>query len=101
MPLNEIPNISWFAIAYLIVFGSAIGFISYLYALQNLPTEQASIYAYLNPVIAVLAGVLILGEKFNIWIVMGGSATLFGVYLVNKAFKANHKESNISSTEKG
>lgn len=92
MPLSEIPSVSWFAIGYLIIFGSIIGFVSYLYALQNLPTEQASVYAYINPVIAVLAGVLILNEKFNIWILTGGIATLYGVYMVNKAYKTGKSE---------
>jgi drug/metabolite transporter (DMT)-like permease len=87
IPLSDIPDISWFSIVYLIIFGSIIGFISYLYALQNLPTEQASIYAYINPVIAVLAGVLIFNERFNTFIILGGLAALYGVYIVNQAFR--------------
>jgi len=67
--ISQIPWESWTAIAYLIIFGSLLAFIAYLYALQNLPTEQASIYAYINPIV-------------------GGLVTLLGVYLVNKAFKA-------------
>jgi drug/metabolite transporter (DMT)-like permease len=55
--------------------------------LQNLPTEQASIYAYINPIVAVLLGWLIFGEKVTLYIIIGGLVTLLGVYLVNKAFK--------------
>ena len=87
IPFSEIPDISWFSIVYLIIFGSIIGFICYLYALQHLPTEQASIYAYINPVIAVLAGVLIFNERFNAFIFLGGLAALYGVYIVNQAFR--------------
>lgn len=88
VPVTAIPWQSWAAIAYLIIFGSLIAFICYLYALQNLPTEQASIYAYINPIVAVLCGWLIFSEKITIYITIGGLVTLLGVYLVNKAFKA-------------
>jgi drug/metabolite transporter (DMT)-like permease len=88
IPLSTIPWQSWAAIAYLVIFGSMIAFIAYLYALQNLPTEQASIYAYINPVVAVLLGWIILNEKLTIYITTGGIVALLGVYLVNKAFKA-------------
>jgi len=85
--LAAIPWESWASIAYLIIFGSLIAFVSYLYALQNLPTEQTSIYAYINPMVAVLCGWLIFNEKVTIFITIGGLVTLLGVYLVNKAFK--------------
>jgi drug/metabolite transporter (DMT)-like permease len=87
VPLSAIPWQSWAAIAYLIIFGSLIAFVCYLYALQNLPTEQASLYAYVNPIVAVLCGWVIFGEKVNGFIIIGGLVTLFGVYLVNRAFK--------------
>ncbi len=88
IPVNKIPWESWASIAYLVIFGSLIAFICYLYALQNLPTEQASIYAYINPIVAVLCGWLVFGEKVTIYITIGGLVTLLGVFLVNKAFKA-------------
>lgn len=86
--ISSIPWQSWASIAYLVVFGSLIAFICYLYALQNLPTEQASIYAYINPIVAVLCGWVVFGEKITIFITVGGAVALLGVYLVNKAFKA-------------
>jgi drug/metabolite transporter (DMT)-like permease len=85
--LTQVPWQSWAAIAYLVIFGSLIAFICYLYALQNLPTEQASIYAYVNPMVAVLAGWVVFNEKVTVFIAMGGLVALLGVYLVNKAFK--------------
>ena len=83
--LSAIPWQSWAAIAYLVVFGSVIAFIAYLYALQNLSTEQASLYAYINPIVAVLLGALIFGEALSGFIIAGVLITLYGVYLVNKA----------------
>jgi drug/metabolite transporter (DMT)-like permease len=88
IPFLEIPWQSWAAIGYLIVFGSIIAFIAYLYALQHLPTEQASIYAYVNPMVAVILGSIIFNEKLTLFLAVGGIVTLAGVYLVNKAFRA-------------
>ena len=87
IPITSIPWQSWLAIAFLVIFGSLVAFIAYLYALQHLPTEQTSIYAYINPMVAVLLGWIIFHEKLSIYIVIGGLVTLLGVYLVNKAFK--------------
>ncbi|MGH2553421.1 MAG: DMT family transporter, partial [Chitinophagaceae bacterium] len=88
IPLTQIAWQSWVAIGYLILFGSLIAFICYLYALQNLPTGQASVYAYINPIVAVFCGWLFFNEKITIYITVGGLVTLLGVYLVNKAFRS-------------
>lgn len=92
VPIPKIPAESWGAIAYLVIFGSLIAFVAYLYSLQHLPTEQASIYAYINPVVAVLLGALIFDEKVTAILIAGGAVTLYGVYLVNKAFKKSPEE---------
>ncbi len=88
IPLADIPWQSWTAIAYLVIFGSLISFIAYLYALQNLPAGQTSIYAYINPIVAVVLGWLIFGEILTVFILAGTLVTLIGVYLVNRAFKS-------------
>ncbi len=90
--LTAIPWQSWAAIAYLVIFGSLFAFVCYLYALQNLPTEQASIYAYINPIVAVVLGSLIFDERLTIYLAVGGLVTLLGVYLVNKAYKITSVE---------
>jgi drug/metabolite transporter (DMT)-like permease len=87
VPIQEIPWQSWTAIAYLAIFGSVISFIAYLYALQNLPTQQVSVYAYINPIVAVVLGSLIFDEKLTIFIVVGGAITLLGVHLINQAYR--------------
>lgn len=87
IPVTSVPWQSWAAIAYLVIFGSVISFIAYLYALQNLSTEQASLYAYVNPIVAILLGWMIFSEKLTVFIAVGGLVTLLGVYLVNKAYK--------------
>jgi drug/metabolite transporter (DMT)-like permease len=90
--LTAIPWQSWAAIAYLVIFGSLIAFVCYLYALQNLPTEQASIYAYINPIVAVVLGSIVFDERLTVYLAIGGLVTLLGVYLVNKAYKINAAE---------
>jgi len=92
VPLTAIPWQSWASIGYLVIFGSVISFIAYLYALQNLSAEQASLYAYINPVVAVLLGWLIFSEKLTVFIAIGGAVALFGVYLVNKAYRISSPE---------
>ncbi len=96
VPISEIPWQSWAAIAYLVIFGSVISFIAYLFALQNLPTEQASIYAYINPIVAVLLGSLIFQEKLTAFIVAGGLITLAGVYMVNQVYKKAEIEKKLA-----
>jgi drug/metabolite transporter (DMT)-like permease len=88
IPFTEIPWQSWAAMGYLMLFGSLFSFIAYIYALRNLPTEQVSIYAYINPIVAALLGAAIFSEKITVYIAIGGLVTLLGVFLVNRAFKA-------------
>ena len=92
IPLADVPYQAWTSIAFLIVFGSLIAFICYLYALQNLPTEQASIYAYVNPIVAAFCGWLYFSDAITLYLVLGTGITLFGVYLVNQAFRINPLE---------
>lgn len=85
--LSAIPAISWWSIAYLVVFGSVLTFIAFIYALQNLPAEISSVYAYINPIIAVILGAVIFGEVLNAAIAIGGGVTLFGLYMVNYSLR--------------
>ncbi len=89
--LSAIPAISWWSIAYLVVFGSVLTFIAFIYALQNLPAEISSIYAYINPIIAVILGAVVFGEILNAAIAIGGGVTLFGLYLVNYSLRKDRK----------
>lgn len=87
IPLANIPWQSWTAIGYLAVFGSVLSFMAYLYALQNLPTEQASLYAYVNPIVAYLISALFFSEQLTLILAIGVLITLYGVYRVNKSVK--------------
>jgi drug/metabolite transporter (DMT)-like permease len=67
---------------YLTVFGSIVGYSAYTYALKYLPTATVSLYAYANPVIAVVLGAVLLGEPFGVRVVMATLMVLGGSALV-------------------
>jgi drug/metabolite transporter (DMT)-like permease len=87
IPLNRIPAHSWYAILYLVLFSSILTFIAYVYALQHLPASQVAIYAYINPIVAIIFESLLFGEKLSLYVGLGGLVTLIGVYLVNESFR--------------
>ena len=68
-------------IAYLAAFGSLAGFTAFAYCLNELPASTVSTYAYVNPVIAVALGALVLGEPVTPWIVAGGGLIVLAVIL--------------------
>jgi drug/metabolite transporter (DMT)-like permease len=61
------------AVGYLIVCGSWIGYTAYIYLLEHVPTSKVSTYAYVNPVVAVFLGWLILHENVDRFILMGSA----------------------------
>ncbi len=73
---------SWLALAYLIVVGSIVAFSAYGIAVQALPTATVATYAYVNPVIAVLLGALILNERLTPAMIGGGVLIVGAVVLV-------------------
>ena len=87
IPIADIPAVSWYSIAYLVVVGSIITFAAFIYSLKRLPAAQASVYAYINPIVAVAIGALMNDERLDIVIAGGTLVTLLGVYLVNTGFK--------------
>jgi len=89
---------SWLAIFYLVVFGSLVAYSAYVFAISKLPATLVSIYAYINPVVAVLLGWLLLSERMNANMLLGTIITLGGVYLVNHEFKKmNYAQGNKNS----
>ncbi|WP_121809755.1 EamA family transporter [Mucilaginibacter kameinonensis] len=80
---NSIPAQSWYALAYLIVFGSIAAFSAYVWLLQVKPATQVGTYAYVNPVIAVLLGVIFAGERVTLIQIVGLVVILSSVLLIN------------------
>jgi drug/metabolite transporter (DMT)-like permease len=69
---------AWAAWTYLVVVGG-LGFTAYVQALRLLPISLATTYAYVNPVIAVFLGWLILGEPITVWTLAGAGLVIAGV----------------------
>ena len=85
------------AFLYLVVFGSLVAYTAYSYAIQKLPLSLVSTYSYVNPVIAVLLGWVLLGEPLGWRVVMGAGIILCGVAVV-KAAPSRRTEGVISGT---
>jgi drug/metabolite transporter (DMT)-like permease len=73
------------AIAYLIVFGSWVGYSAYIWLLQNVPMPKVATYAYVNPVVAVFLGWLVLHETVDAYILTGSVIIVAAVALVTSA----------------
>ena len=73
------------AVAYLIVGGSLIGYTAYIYILGHAPTAKVSTYAYVNPVVAVFLGWLVLHEKIDGYILAGSAIIIASVILVTSS----------------
>jgi drug/metabolite transporter (DMT)-like permease len=80
--LSHVSARSWIALGYLIVIGSIVAFSAYGIAIRTLPTATVATYAYVNPVIAVLLGALILGEQLTPAMIGGGVLVVGAVVLV-------------------
>jgi drug/metabolite transporter (DMT)-like permease len=80
--LAAVPPRAWLALAYLIVFGSLVAFSAYVWLLGNAPLSLIATYPYVNPVVAVILGAIILGERVTPPIVIGGAVVVAGVSLV-------------------
>lgn len=78
MPSRE----AWLAVAYLAVFGSIIGFTAYIWLLHHVRPALATSYAYVNPPIAVLLGVLLLHERFGLHELGAMAVILVGVVII-------------------
>jgi drug/metabolite transporter (DMT)-like permease len=78
----DYPGKTWFALSYLVVFGSVVAFTAYVWLVANAPISLVATYAYVNPVIAVFLGWLILDEKITWPIVAGGAIVVAAVAVV-------------------
>jgi drug/metabolite transporter (DMT)-like permease len=81
---------SWLALGYLIVVGSIVAFSAYGIAVRALPTATVATYAYVNPVIAVLLGTLILNERLTPAMFAGGALIVGAVVLVVRRSPPSH-----------
>jgi len=92
---------SWLGFAYLVVFGSWVGFASYIWLLRVAPTMLVSTYAYVNPLVAIFLGSLLAGEQLTPRILIAALFILGSVILITRKQPASGKSTSakhISST---
>lgn len=82
--LAQVTQNSIWALVYLIVFGSCIGFTSYTWLLKNVPAAKVATYAYVNPVVAVFLGWMFVDEVFTAITAVGMAVILAGVVMVSQ-----------------
>lgn len=87
---HDLQHVTWAtrslaAVAYLVVCGSWIGYTAYIWLLEHVPTSKVSTYAYVNPVVAVFLGWLVLHERVDRFILMGSAIVVLSVILVTSA----------------
>ena len=82
----------WYALFYLVVAGSILGYSLFVYAMDRLPATIVSVYAYINPIVAIWLGLIILNEPISGKTLIAIGITLIGVFIVNKG-RATTKES--------
>jgi len=79
---SAVPASSWWALAYLVLFGSLVAYTAFIYVIGHARPALATSYAYVNPVVAVGLGALFAGEGISAPIVAGMAVILAGVALV-------------------
>jgi drug/metabolite transporter (DMT)-like permease len=80
--LSAVSSRSWAALGYLIVFGSMVGFTAYIYILKKSTATRVATYAFVNPVVALFLGWLLIGETINLRTVIAAGVILTAVLLV-------------------
>ena len=90
--IADVPPFAWFSLVYLVTMGSIAAYSAYVWLLNNRPATQVSTYAYVNPVVAVLLGLIFAGEKITIFPVIGLTVILGSVLLLNlSAYRKSRK----------
>jgi len=74
-----------FAVLYLVVFGSWVGYTAYVWLLKHVPTPKVSTYAYVNPIVAVILGMIVLHERFDHFMLAGTVVITAAVALITTA----------------
>ncbi|OPZ00324.1 multidrug DMT transporter permease [Bradyrhizobium sacchari] len=91
---RDVSPISLAAVLWLIVAGSVIGFVAYNWLLENVPTSLVSTYTFVNPVIAVLLGTIVLGEPFSRMMLLGAGLVIISVIIIWRAEHAANRPTN-------
>ena len=92
IPLSAMTIKAWLVITYLVLGGSLLSFVAFIYSMKKLPAAISSLYAYFNPLVAMVTAALFLNERLTMNILWGALVTLSGVFLVNFSIKQAKKK---------
>ena len=90
---------TWLAWGYLVVFGSMVAFSAYVWLLGNAPISLVATYAYVNPVVAVVLGALILDEPITSAVLVGGAVIVAAVAIVITAERVRRPVGTVPTDE--
>jgi len=92
---------SWLALLYLITFGSMIGFVAYIWLLQNAPVSLVATYAYVNPLVAVLLGSWLAQEALTGRTLVAAGIIIGSVVFINSARQVKIKTGPLQAVPNG
>ncbi len=92
--LSAVTTRSALSLAYLVMFGSLVGFTAYAWLLRVCTPAAVATYAYVNPMVAMFLGWLIAGEEFGPRMIVAAAVILSGVALINRASARPAREGN-------
>ncbi|MEW6083995.1 MAG: EamA family transporter [Chloroflexota bacterium] len=98
---DQVSTESWLGLIYLITFGSMIGFVAYIWLLQNAPISLVATYAYVNPLVAVLLGAWLASEPLTPRILAAAGIIIGSVVFINWARQAKVKTEPLQSAAGG
>ena len=89
---DDLGHVTWsaeafYSMIYLVLIGSIVAYACYSYVLRKLPMTIVSLYAYVNPIVAVTLGWIVLSEKLNLRIGIAILVTVAGIYIVNRGYQ--------------
>ncbi|HKY55614.1 MAG TPA: EamA family transporter [Anaerolineales bacterium] len=99
--IAQVSTESWLALLYLITFGSMIGFVAYIWLLQNAPISLVATYAYVNPLVAVFLGNWFAQESLTPRILVGAVIIIGSVIFINSARQAKVKTEPLQAVADG
>ena len=99
--ISQVSSESWIALLYLIAFGSMVGFVAYIWLLQNAPISLVATYAYVNPLVAVLLGYWFAQEELTARILVGAVIIIGSVIFINSARQAKVKTEPLQAVADG
>jgi drug/metabolite transporter (DMT)-like permease len=99
--VTRVTSQSWLGLIYLITFGSMIGFVAYIWLLQNAPISLVATYAYVNPLVAVLLGAWLASEPLTPRILAAAGIIIGSVIFINWARQVKVKTEPLQSAKSG